>query len=115
MSTFYFWRFRRQKWTLHRDLEKARLAKLRELIQRMVERIELPFDAVPKAKRTDYPYSRGPITLRPDASLSRLECRGDWTAIELFWDGLKTWPSSLIHSGQRVLGGSDVVAGRQRR
>ena len=66
-------------WSIVEELDKAEPARLRELIRRMVHRIDLWFDHVPKGKRVECPLSRGTIQLRPDPVLFRLDNRGDWT------------------------------------
>jgi hypothetical protein len=37
------------------------------------------------------------------ASYRDLEPRGDWTAIELFFAGVKPWPGSLVLSGEPLM------------
>jgi len=56
-------------WSLGRELEKAKPARLRELVRRMVARVDLWFDSVQKRTRTEHPFLRGCIDLRPDPSL----------------------------------------------
>jgi site-specific DNA recombinase len=65
-------------WTLAEELQNAEPARLRELIRRMVARIDLWFDHVPKGNRVECPLSRGMIELRPDQISYRLVSRGDW-------------------------------------
>ncbi len=64
-------------WTLHEEFGEAKPARLRELIHRMVSRIDLHFDHVQKGSRVECPLSRGTIDLRPDPILYRLVNRGD--------------------------------------
>jgi len=67
-------------WTLRSELDRAKPARLRELVRRMVARIDLHFDAVPKRTRTEHPFREGFIDLRPDPSLVVYNSvsRGDW-------------------------------------
>jgi site-specific DNA recombinase len=64
-------------WTLADELQHADPARLRELVRRMVARIDLWFDRVPKGNRVECPLSRGVIELRPDEISYRLDNRGD--------------------------------------
>jgi DNA invertase Pin-like site-specific DNA recombinase len=65
--------------SLSADLnEKVDPAKLREVVRRMVDRIDLFFDRVPRGKRVECPLSKGVINLRRDSAIFSLECRGDW-------------------------------------
>ena len=64
-------------WTLADELQRADPARLRELIRRMVARIDLWLDHVPKGNRVECPLSRGVIELRPDEISYRLDSRGD--------------------------------------
>ncbi len=63
--------------SLAEELQNAEPARLRELIRRMVARIDLWFDHVPKGNRVECPLSRGMIELRPDQISYRLVSRGD--------------------------------------
>jgi hypothetical protein len=65
-------------WTLAEELGQADPARLRELIRRMVARIELHFDHIQRGPRVECPLSKGTIDLRPDPILFRLVSRGDW-------------------------------------
>ena len=65
-------------WNLAEELTKAKPARLREIVHRMVARIELHFGQVKKGTRIERPFSNGTIDLRPDPVLSKLVSRGDW-------------------------------------
>jgi hypothetical protein len=69
-------------WTLAEELQNAEPARLRELIRRMVARIDLWFDHVPKGNRVECPLSRGMIELRPGQVSYRLVSRGNWPSFE---------------------------------
>jgi len=53
-------------WCLEQEIEGAEPARLRELIRRIVGRVDLYFDHVPRGKRIECPLSRGVIELRQD-------------------------------------------------
>ena len=53
-------------WALADEIDMAQLARLRELICRMVSRIELYFDSKPKGNRVERPFSKGCFTLREE-------------------------------------------------
>ncbi len=53
-------------WTLADEIDTAEPARLRELIRRMVSRIELYFDTNPKGNRVERPFSKGFFTLREE-------------------------------------------------
>ena len=53
-------------WGLGEELQQADPARLRELLRRMVERIELRFKHVPKGKRVECPLTGGEIRLHPE-------------------------------------------------
>jgi DNA invertase Pin-like site-specific DNA recombinase len=59
------------------ELETAPPDRMRELLRRLVGRIELWFDHVPRGKRVECPLSRGSIELRQDRVLFGLDSRGD--------------------------------------
>jgi len=67
-------------WGLHEELDRAKPARLREVINQMVEKIDLFFGSIQKKSRTEHPLARGEITLRPDPGLqfSKHVSRGDW-------------------------------------
>jgi site-specific DNA recombinase len=65
-------------WSLADELQKARPERLRELLRRMVARIDLHFDRVQRGKRLECPFSNGTIHLRPDPAMCRVVSRGDW-------------------------------------
>ena len=69
-------------WRLADELEKPDPARLRELIRRMVVRIDLWFDAKQNGPRVERPLSKGCIDLRPDPLLFKLVSRGDWRSFE---------------------------------
>jgi hypothetical protein len=73
-------------WSLGAEIARAKPAGIREVIGRMVSRIDLFFGTVEKRTRTEHPFERGVIELRPDAALCLFNSvsRGDWTSIELF-------------------------------
>jgi hypothetical protein len=78
--------------SLSADLnEKVDPATLREVVRRMVDRIDLFFDRVPRGKRVNCPLSKGVINLRRDSTIFSLECRVLTTSIELFLSGIATW------------------------
>ena len=64
-------------WTLANDLQGADPARLREVIRRMVGRIELWFDHVPHGKRVECPLSKGTIELQPSEIFFGQVSRGD--------------------------------------
>ena len=66
-----------QLWTLADDLKRGKPARLREVLHRMLESIDLWFDHVPRGKQTLCPLSNGVLHLRPDQSVFRLVSRGD--------------------------------------
>jgi len=59
-------------WSIEQELDSAKPARLRELMRRMVDRIDLQFDKVPKGKRTSLRLSKGVIRLNSDPMFSRL-------------------------------------------
>jgi hypothetical protein len=67
-------------WSLGKEISRAKPARLRELIGQMVARIDLYFGSVKKRTRTEHPFQRGEIRLRPDPSLvvCNSVSRGDW-------------------------------------
>ena len=65
-------------WNLAEELRQAKPVRLRELLHRMVARIDLHFDRINKGTRTECPFSSGSIELRPDPILCSLVSRGDW-------------------------------------
>ncbi len=65
-------------WGLAEELEKAPPVRVRELVRRMVARVELRFGRVEKAKRVECPFLKGRIELRPDPLLCSPVSRGDW-------------------------------------
>ena len=90
-------------WTLADELGKANPARLRELIRRMVSRIDLWFDAKQIGPRVKRPFSKGCIDLRPDPLFFRLVSRGDRTSIELFSGSFGDWTKSLIAIAQALV------------
>ena len=64
-------------WNLAEELGKAPPARLRELVRRMVRRIDLWFDKKRVGPRFVCPLLTGIIDLRPDPSFYRLDSRGD--------------------------------------
>ena len=64
-------------WTLANDLQGTDPARLREVIRRMVGRIELWFDHVPHGKRVECPLSKGRIELQPSVVFFGQASRGD--------------------------------------
>lgn len=64
-------------WRLHEELVSAPPARLRELLRRMVSRIDVWFEPVQQPKRLIRRICRGAIGLRPDPILIRLVSRGD--------------------------------------
>lgn len=64
-------------WTLGEELQSAEPCRLRELLHRLVGRIELWFDHVPRGQRVECPLARGTIDLRQDRALFGLDSRGD--------------------------------------
>jgi hypothetical protein len=65
-------------WTLADGLDSDDPATLREVIRRLVSRIDLYFDAKQNGPRVERPLSKGVIDLRPEAAAFKLDCRGDW-------------------------------------
>lgn len=82
--------------------EKVDPAKLREVLRRMVDRIDLYFDHVPRGKRIECPLSKGIINLRRDSLISSLVSRGDRTPVELFLAGLADWDGAAINGAAGV-------------
>ena len=62
-------------WTLGDELEKAAPARVRELFQRFVERIELRFDQIPRGKRMECRFASGEIHM--NQSMFPIVSRGD--------------------------------------
>ena len=69
-------------WRIGRELDTAPPARLRELANRMVDRIELRFGRVVKGKRTECPFLKGTIHLRRDPLFFSLVNRGNWRSFE---------------------------------
>lgn len=66
-------------WRLANEISRAEPARVREVLRRMVERIDLSFARVPKGGRVFYPLASGTIAYRPDGEIySRPVNRGDW-------------------------------------
>ena len=59
------------------ELDKADPARLRELMRRMVSRIDLWFAEEKQGKRTVHPLAKGTIDLRPDPVFSKVVSRGE--------------------------------------
>jgi hypothetical protein len=57
-------------WTMAEEFEKADPALLRELIRRMVARIDVKFGEVRQGKQIKRPVTGGTLSLRPDPNLS---------------------------------------------
>jgi hypothetical protein len=55
-----------QLWSIGEELKSAPLPRLRELLRRMVARIDLEFGRKEKGTRVERPFSKGTIDLRPD-------------------------------------------------
>jgi hypothetical protein len=84
------------------ELNHAEPSRLRKVIRRMVNRIELWFDRVPHGKRVECPLSKGTIALRPDHIFFGQASRGDRTSIELFAESSCHWTNSLIAIAQAL-------------
>ena len=63
-------------WTLADELDKAEPARVRELFQRFVSKVELRFDHIQRGKRMECPFASGEITLNP--AMFPIVSRGDW-------------------------------------
>jgi hypothetical protein len=50
-------------WTLADELDKADAARVRDVFQRFIDRVELRFDHVQRGKRVECPFAYGEITL----------------------------------------------------
>ncbi len=57
--------------------EKDDPGTIRDVLQRMVTRIDLTFDHIPRGKRIECPMSKGTIHLRQDLNIYTLKSRGD--------------------------------------
>jgi site-specific DNA recombinase len=65
-------------WRLGEELSNAAPARRREVLRRMVSRIELRFDHVQRGKRLECPFRQGMIRLRTDGEIFGSVNRGDW-------------------------------------
>lgn len=65
-------------WMLAESLQQAKPAKLREILSRIIARIDLHFERKEKSTRVEGPFSFGILHLRPDSVLCSLVSRGDW-------------------------------------
>ncbi len=62
-------------WSLMDELQKAEPARVRELLQRAIDRVELSFTARQQGKRRTYHATGGKVVFR---GLSGFASRGDW-------------------------------------
>jgi DNA invertase Pin-like site-specific DNA recombinase len=65
-------------WKLAESLQQAKPTKLREVLSRIIARIDLTFGRKEKSTRVECPFSNGVMYLRPDSLLTSLVSRGDW-------------------------------------
>lgn len=65
-------------WTLTQELGEAPPPRLREIVRRMVSRIDLRFRQEKWGRKTVSRFDAGEIVLRPDSDLYKLVSRGDW-------------------------------------
>lgn len=63
-------------WRLDQELQDATPARLRELLGRMVQRIELKFELIPRGKRVECKAAGGMVLVHP-ASIYGSANRGD--------------------------------------
>jgi hypothetical protein len=69
-------------WRLDQELQHADPARLRELLARMVQRIELRFEHVQRGKRLECPAAGGSVILHPAEDIFCCVNRGDWRSFE---------------------------------
>jgi len=83
-------------WTMHAGLEYGGdPSRRRELLRRVIDRIDLHFDSVQKGKRSSHPCSKGDIHLRHDPRFFGHVSRGEWTRFELFLAGVQGLPATI--------------------
>jgi site-specific DNA recombinase len=84
-------------WTLAEELTTAPPSRLREVVRRMVDRIDLRFEQTKWGRKSVSRFASGTIDLRPDSDLYKLVSRGNWKPIELFVVGIDGWEMEVRH------------------